>query len=215
MKTIYPIVGLIGSMLLFSCTNDKKPGISAADTVLTEQAKKTIPADTAGNLSANTTTPAATNTSPVTGNGNEKTVNLVKLKLAEMFKEELSKKLIDEQSRKFRLFEHNLNKDPEKEIFVGLTGSNFCGSGGCTVLLLSSKGDLISRFTVTGNPILIGDTNTKGWKDLILHSDGKDHLMKFDGKTYPSNPSTQPVYVSNKAQTLIKGLEVSDELYSW
>ena len=213
MKTIYPIIGLIGSMLLFSCTNDNKPGNSSTDTVLTDQAKNAIPVDTTANLSANA--PATASISAVKPNGNEKTVNLVKLKLAEMFKEELSKKLIDEQSRKFRLFEHNLNKDPEKEIFVGLTGSNFCGSGGCTVLLLSSKGDLISRFTVTGNPILIGDTNTKGWKDLILHSDGKDHLMKFDGKTYPSNPSTQPVYTANKAQTLIKGLEATDQLYTW
>ncbi|WP_222536773.1 hypothetical protein [Pedobacter polysacchareus] len=207
MKIIYPIVGLLGTVLFFSCTSDKRGTNKNDDTVA-------VPSDTTATTMI--PAPAPTNSIPYSDStGNEKTVNLVKASLAEMFKDELSKKLIDEQSRKFRLFEHNLNKDPEKEIFVGLTGSNFCGSGGCTVLLLSAKGALITRFTVTGSPILVADTKTKGWNDLILHSDGKDHLIKFDGKTYPSNPSIQPVYTSNTSQTLVKGLEDSDQLYTW
>lgn len=207
MKIIYPLVGLLGTVLFFSCTSDHRAANKNDDTL-------TVPGDTSA--STMIPAPAPTNAIPYSDStGNEKTVNLVKAKLATMFKDELSKKLIDEQSRKFRLFEHNLNKEPEKEIFVGLTGANFCGSGGCTVLLLTAKGDLITRFTVTGSPILIADTKTKGWNDLILHSDNKDHLIKFDGKTYPSNPSTQPVYTSNPSQTLVKGLEDSDQLYTW
>ena len=207
MKIIYPIVGLLGTVLFFSCSSDHRGTNKNGDTAA-------VPADTSA--STMIPAPAPTNAIPYSDNtGNEKTVNLVKASLARMFKDELSKKLIDEQSRKFRLFEHNLNTDPEKEIFVGLTGSNFCGSGGCTVLLLSPKGELITRFTVTGDPILIADTKTKGWNDLILHSNGKDHLMKFDGKTYASNPSTQPVYTSSSSQTLVKGLEATDQLYTW
>lgn len=207
MKIIYPIVGLLGTVLFFSCSSDHRSTNKNGDTTA-------VPGDTTA--STMIPAPAPTNAIPYSDStGNEKTVNLVKASLTRMFKDELSKKLIDEQSRKFRLFEHNLNKDPEKEIFVGLTGSNFCGSGGCTVLLLSPKGELITRFTVTGDPILIADTKTKGWNDLILHSNGKDHLMKFDGKTYPSNPSTQPVYTSSTSQTLVKGLEATDQLYTW
>lgn len=207
MKIIYPIVGLLGTVLFFSCSSDHRSTNKNGDTTA-------VPGDTTA--STMIPAPAPTNAIPYSDStGNEKTVNLVKASLARMFKDELSKKLIDEQSRKFRLFEHNLNKDPEKEIFVGLTGSNFCGSGGCTVLLLSPKGELITRFTVTGDPILIADTKTKGWNDLILHSNGKDHLMKFDGKTYASNPSTQPVYTSSSSQTLVKGLEATDQLYTW
>ena len=76
---------------------------------------------------------------------------------------------------------------------MGLTGSYFCGTGGCTILLLNSDGGLITTFTVTDYPIIVSNTITKNWKDLILYSNGKNHLMKFNGKTYPSNPSVQPV----------------------
>lgn len=199
MKTLFPIIGMLGSLLFFSC-NSSENQVKNSDTLVIVHKPKELRKDSVGNQKEMVS---------------ERTVTLIKKSLNKLFNEDLSKNLIDEQSRKFKVFEHNINEDTKKEIFVGLTGSYFCGSGGCTVLLLNSDGELITKFTVTEYPLLIAETYTKGWNDLILHSQGKDHLMKFNGKTYPSNPSIQPDYIPVSSQNPIMGLESSDQSYSW
>lgn len=203
MKLQFPVVGLLSGMLLLSCnSSDKKlnAGQNNSDSTVKIQQSAESTIDT---------------TATKLHKADLKTVELVKHKLSTMFKDDLAKNLIDAQSRKFKLFEYNLNEDPKKEIFVGLTGSYFCGSGGCTLLLLSPEGKLINKFTVVDYPIMIGNTINKGWKDLILPSNGKDHLMKFNGKNYPSNPSTQAVHPMDAKQDLVKGLNPTDESFDW
>jgi len=203
MKTLFPLVGLLSGLLLFSCNsseNKADQSINNKDTLAVVHESEGDSKDTLNDQKKMV---------------DQNTLNLLKLRLGKMFKDDLAKNLIDTQSRKFRLFEHNINQEPKKEIFVGLTGPYFCGSGGCTVLLLNPEGELITKFTVTEYPILIANTLTKGWKDLILHSQGKDHLMMFNGKTYPSNPSIQPAYTPISSQNPIKGLDTTDQVYSW
>ena len=202
MKTSALFTGLLGSLLLFSCTSSENKSNNAikADTAIIEKASENLIKDSV--VSQQNT-------------ADENTINLVKQTLTTVFKDDLSKNLIEEPGRKFKFFEYDLNNDQEKEIFVGLTGPYFCGSGGCTILLLSPKGELITKFTVTAYPISIAGSNTSGWKNLILNSNGADHLVKFDGKKYPSNPSVQPVYVASSAENLVKGLYASDQSYSW
>jgi hypothetical protein len=115
------------------------------------------------------------------------------------FKEDLNKGLIDTLSRSYLLSETDLNDDGKMEIFVGLQGPYFCGSGGCTVLLLDNAGKLITRFTVTDYPIRTSGERTKEWKNLVLGSRGKYHLLKFNGSGYPSNPSVEPAISLNDA----------------
>ena len=199
MKLIIPLIGLLAGSTLMGCTTSERK-ITNSDTIVTQQK------------------PAASQTAvdTISSQGADlKTVDLVKRKLAEMFKDDLAKNLISPESRKFTLFEYNTNADPKKEIFVGLTGPYFCGSGGCTLLLLDPEGKLINKFTVTDYPITIADTSTNDWKDLVLTSNGKDHLIKFNGKAYPSNPSLQPIYSSSSKQNLVKGLNSSDQVYAW
>lgn len=198
MKTLFPIVGMLSSLLFFSCNSSENKARRNDTLVTIHQSEESGNEDISHQKEM----------------VNENTLHLVKLSLSKMFKDDLSKNLIDEQSRKFKVFEHNINEEPKNEIFVGLTGPYFCGSGGCTVLLLNPEGELITKFTVTEYPLLIADTFTMGWKDLILHSQGKDHLMKFNGKAYPSNPSIQSDTPASSTNP-IKGLECSDRSYSW
>lgn len=121
------------------------------------------------------------------------TVQLVQLTLRDQLKADLEKGLVDSLSRSFKYASYDLNGDGNKEIFVGLTGPNFCGSGGCTQYLLDHQGNVITRFTVSDYPVVVDSKKTKDWSDLFILSGGKHHIMKFDGKKYPSNPSTQPV----------------------
>jgi hypothetical protein len=193
MKNLSLITLSVGGMLFFSCQqtpkNNTAAGAKDSLSSTTEQKKTEM-------------TDAVPATAPTATTYNENTVKLVKHKLAMIFRDDLSKNLIPEPSRKFILFEYDLNEDGKTEIFVGLTGPYFCGSGGCTFLLLNHEGQKVTGFTVTDYPVIIAKTKTKGWKDLILSTAGKNHLMKFNGSGYPSNPSVQPVFEGNPDQDL-------------
>lgn len=116
---------------------------------------------------------------------------LVELTLASKYKAEIEKGVIAETSRKFIYSEYDLNGDSKKEIFVGLTGPYFCGSGGCSIYLLDNQGNVITCFSVSEYSIAIDTKKTNGWNDLLIESNGKFHVMKFNGTKYPSNPSVQ------------------------
>lgn len=144
-----------------------------------------------------------------------KTAGLIKASLQLEYKVDLEKKIIDSNSRKFIFFEYDLNDDGTKEIFVGLTGSYFCGTGGCTIYLLDSQSKLINTFTVAGYPIVIDNNKTNGWKDLFIHSGKKDRIVKFDGKKYPTNPSMLPALDVPPGDSLPRALDYEHEPYPW
>ncbi len=143
------------------------------------------------------------------------TAEIVRTSLNSLFKDDLSKGLIDSFSRRFIFFEYDLNSDGQKEIFTGLTGSYFCGTGGCTFYILDAKGVTVSKFTVSDYPIVIDNNITKGWKDLFIQTGGKYHIVKFDGKKYPSNPSLQPLLKLIPGDSLPRALNYLAEPYPW
>ncbi|WP_288369588.1 hypothetical protein [uncultured Algoriphagus sp.] len=132
---------------------------------------------------------------------------LIRLTLNDLFKEDLQKGFLDSASRKYLYDQADLNEDGNSEIIVGLTGPYFCGSGGCTMLVLSNHGDVITRFSVVKYPIFIDEETTNGWKNLILFSGSENRLVTYDGQTYPSNPSTLEIYSGS-----FEGL---DKLLDW
>jgi hypothetical protein len=140
---------------------------------------------------------------------------LVRLTLQDLYKDDLAKNFIQENSRIFIFFEYDLNEDGKKEIFVGLTGGYFCGSGGCTQLILDDQGNVISTFSVSGYPVIIDINKTNGWKDLIIYSGNKNRIVKFDGKTYPSNPSVLPELKLIPGDGLPRALNFINEPYPW
>ncbi|MBC2852473.1 MULTISPECIES: hypothetical protein [Cetobacterium] len=91
----------------------------------------------------------------------------------------------------------DLNSDSVPEYFVYAYGPMLSGSGGGSALILNSDYKEISRFTLVQTPIIINNHRTKNWKDIIMTVSGggatpATAIMKFDGKTYPLNPSLQP-----------------------
>jgi len=96
---------------------------------------------------------------------------------------------LSENDRKFQMYTIDLNGDGKDEYFVRLLGSYFCGSGGCTFLLLDRYSEIITKFTVMRPPIYVSVEKENGWRKLIVESEGKYKELVFDGKRYPSNPS--------------------------
>lgn len=94
-------------------------------------------------------------------------------------------------------YEHafvDLNDDGMDDAIVLLRGMQWCGSGGCTLLVLRGDGrdyTVISRSTVASAPVRIAESMSHGWRDIIVYSDGEEKLMQFDGSGYPLNPSMQ------------------------
>ncbi|RYU67470.1 hypothetical protein ERW51_11730 [Aliivibrio finisterrensis] len=90
----------------------------------------------------------------------------------------------------------DLNGDGLEDAVVFLKGMQWCGSGGCTLMIFQNLGNsyqLISKSSVTSTPISVAKTETNGWKDLIVWSRGSGLvLMKFNGEQYPHNPSLEP-----------------------
>lgn len=142
------------------------------------------------------------------------TVANASLFLRKYYQNDIDKNLLDSSSRKFIYSEYDLNQDGNKEVLIGLTGSYFCGSGGCTAFLLDSKGDLISKFTVAQYPFKVSASVTNNWKDLVVESNGKQRVLKFNGTTYPSNPSVQPEF-NGKLVAGVQLLESPSNLDQW
>jgi hypothetical protein len=88
-----------------------------------------------------------------------------------------------------------------KEVIVYLTGRNWCGSGGCTALILVPNGSsytVVTRTTVTQLPIRVLNSRTKGWHDVAVWVEGGgiepgyEARLRFNGNKYPSNPTVAP-----------------------
>ncbi len=95
----------------------------------------------------------------------------------------------------------DLNGDGTSEALVRLSGNVWCGSGGCTSLVLSREGRsyrVISKITITQLPIRVLQTSHHGWRDLGVTVAGGgigpsyEAALAFDGHTYRGNPSVPP-----------------------
>jgi hypothetical protein len=97
--------------------------------------------------------------------------------------------------------ETDLNGDGQDEVIVHVTSRDYCGSGGCVTLVLQRTGQgyrTVMRASVTRPPIRVLETRHQGWKDIgVMVSGGGagpayEAAMAFDGRRYPSNPTTPP-----------------------
>ena len=125
---------------------------------------------------------------------------------------------LSENDRKFQMYKIDLNGDGKDEYFVRLMGSYFCGSGGCTFLLLDRYSEIITKFTVMRPPIYVSVEKENGWRRLMVESEGKYKELVFDGKRYPSNPSV--VSDSEKApgnddEVLFDDVKLQAKIYTY
>ena len=100
-------------------------------------------------------------------------------------------------SRHFIYNAIDLNNDGKDEYLVELIGSDWCGSGGCTVLILDKNFKLNTKITVVNDPVYVGASNNKetnmGYANIyIQNKDGSVAKLAWNGKKYPTNPSIAP-----------------------
>jgi len=110
----------------------------------------------------------------------------------------------------------DLDGDGWPEAFVYVRDPSYCGSGGCTLLILSPRGHgyrVVLRTTVTQLPIRLLSSSTIGWRDVgVAVAGGGVHSpyvvrLRFNGRRYPSNPTIPPAVPLKVAsgRVLIRG----------
>src|SRR2546423_1792045 len=112
----------------------------------------------------------------------------------------------------------DLNGDGRPEVIVHLVGSSICGTGGCNTLIFqpARKGyRLVADISLTRTPIIVSPRRTRGWNDLVMYVVGGGIIrgyhvaLRFNGSTYPDNPTDLP---EMKSRTKITGKAyISDE----
>ncbi len=208
MKALYFLTGCL--VFLCSCTNIESADKAAK--VISQVSENTSVGITA-------TDPDTTDNYPAGSHGinssSIETASKTRSRLQQLFKDDLEKSLIDDNSRRFVFFEYDLNGDSLKEILVGFTGMYFCGSGGCTIYLFDNQLNVNTIFTVSDYPVVIDRSRSNAWNDLFIYSAGKHHIMRFDGKKYPANPSVEPVLETLPGDGLPRALNFMNEPYPW
>jgi hypothetical protein len=104
----------------------------------------------------------------------------------------------------------DLNGDRRPEAIVYLTGSTWCGSGGCTTLVLKrheASWQLVTEIGITRLPIRAFAARSNGWRNLGVWvqgggiQPGYEAELSFNGKQYPSNPTVAPARRANRTST--------------
>jgi hypothetical protein len=95
----------------------------------------------------------------------------------------------------------DLKGDGAKEVIVYLSADGWCGTGGCTMLILAPEGvsyRVVTRIPAVRLPIWVFNTKSNGWRDIGVGAriNGVEPLyeaiLSFDGQTYPSGLADAP-----------------------
>lgn len=106
----------------------------------------------------------------------------------------------DETTRYVAAF-RDLDGDGTPEAIVYLVGSSWCGSGGCNTLILTRDAGswrIVTEITITRLPVRVLTTTSHGWRSLGVWvqgggiQPGYEAELRFDGTSYPRNPSVPP-----------------------
>lgn len=109
----------------------------------------------------------------------------------------------DPANTRYRWLTYDLNGDGQEEL---LTQLDWCGSGGCTLLIFENHQQqwrFNSRVTLVNTPLNLGNQTQHGWRDLVFFVSGggaqpNQHILQYDGVSYPLNPSVAPVAEFNQ-----------------
>ena len=108
-----------------------------------------------------------------------------------------------------------------RALVVFVVGRSWCGSGGCTTLVLvptDSSYRVVGEISINHPPIAVLPTRHHGWRDLAVIVQGgsirtpRRSIVRFDGHCYENSPSITPV-THSRGRVLIRSYEQAVPLY--
>lgn len=118
----------------------------------------------------------------------DKLADKIKEYINDKFLTEADNRAITEGQRKFQLYKVDLNNNGNEEVFVKFATSYFCGTGGCTVLLLDNNMDLITKLSPTQD-LYVENAVENGYKVLLTYTEGEWRKLVYEKGSYPTNPT--------------------------
>lgn len=106
--------------------------------------------------------------------------------------------LMEGRDTRFSDVDVDLNGDGSSEVVVYLVSRDFCGTGGCPLLVFADRdsGRLLSKTTLSRPSIRLLESRTLGWRDLAVDycdfEGCRSALLPFDGRGYATNPTMPP-----------------------
>jgi hypothetical protein len=95
-----------------------------------------------------------------------------------------------------------VGEGPGRVALVYLVGMNWCGSGGCNLLILrpgAAGWEQVGNVSRVSNPVRLLTTSSNGLPDIGVTVSGGggpppyEAIISFDGTTYPRFPSDEPL----------------------
>jgi hypothetical protein len=112
----------------------------------------------------------------------------------------------------------------KSEDVVYVSGQSWCGSGGCTLLILAPSKEsfkLLGKITIAQLPVRLLSSTQNGHPDIGVTVQGGgvqagyEAVLSFNGESYPRNPSLPPARKATAVQgkVIIANTEGSVPLY--
>ena len=106
-------------------------------------------------------------------------------------------------SSHFEFTRIDLDGDGRREGLAIMTAPHhyWCDFDGCRVAIFQASNHdfrLVSEIEPVRGPLIVSESTTNGWRDLIVNVSGrrgwdaKDVALKFDGASYPAQPAYEP-----------------------
>lgn len=128
--------------------------------------------------------------------------------------------------RTTRIVAANLSSRGETsgETLVYVSGERWCGSGGCTLLILESKESsfkVLGRIPIVQLPVRLLPSTNRGLPDIGVRVQGGglqagyEAVLSFNGTEYPRNPSLPPArrLAENEGKVMITKTDTGIPLY--
>jgi len=96
---------------------------------------------------------------------------------------------LNENDRKFQYAAIDLNGDGKDEYFIRFMSPYFCGTGGCSMVLIDHESNVITEFSVMEPPLWVEKQKVNGWDTILIKSGGELKALTYNNGSYPSNPS--------------------------
>jgi hypothetical protein len=115
--------------------------------------------------------------------------------------------MTDDKTARYVAAFHDLNGDGTPEAIVYLISNDWCGSAGCNTLIVARDGDswkLVTNISITNPPIRVLASSSKGWHNIGVWvrgggiRSGYEAELRFNGRSYPRNPSVLPTRKSKQ-----------------
>jgi hypothetical protein len=114
----------------------------------------------------------------------------------------------------------DLGGDARPELVAQVVGPMACGTGGCPLLIFREPSparlQLITQMSLFKDPLIVTESRHNGWKDLITRvrvdaGTGYYAELRYDGRTYPTNPSVALAIPLRRAEPGTAYLEWNDK----